>query len=102
METRNSLEGLKALIGVPSTAATRPQGTKNGSAPDASTLGADHATLSSAGSEISQAAADSGVRLEKVAAVQAALAGGTYNVPASAVAEKVIESMLGPSEWSGN
>jgi len=29
-----------------------------------------------------------------VAAVQAALADGTYNVPASAVASKVVDSML--------
>jgi anti-sigma28 factor (negative regulator of flagellin synthesis) len=35
------------------------------------------------------------VRTDKVAAVQAALAAGTYDVPASAVASKVVDSMLG-------
>ena len=94
METRNSLDALKAILGVPSTVATRLQAAKNDAAPDASVLRGDHATLSSAGSEISQTTAESGVRMEKVAAVQAALATGTYNVPPSAVAHRVIEAML--------
>jgi anti-sigma28 factor (negative regulator of flagellin synthesis) len=38
------------------------------------------------------------VRADKVASVQAAIAAGTYNVPASAVASKVIDSMLGGAE----
>jgi anti-sigma28 factor (negative regulator of flagellin synthesis) len=40
-------------------------------------------------------AADSGIRTDKVAAVQAAMAAGTYNVPASAVASKMVDAMLG-------
>jgi negative regulator of flagellin synthesis FlgM len=60
-------------------------------------LTSDRATLSSAGSEVSQTAADPEVRMDKVAAVQAALAAGTYNVPASAVASKVVDAMLGGS-----
>jgi anti-sigma28 factor (negative regulator of flagellin synthesis) len=35
------------------------------------------------------------VRPEKVAGIQAALAAGTYNVPASAVAAKLVDAMLG-------
>jgi anti-sigma28 factor (negative regulator of flagellin synthesis) len=35
------------------------------------------------------------VRADKVAGVQAAMAAGTYNVPAAAVASKVVDSMLG-------
>ena len=38
------------------------------------------------------------VRADKVAQIQAALASGTYNVPASAVASKVVDSMLGRGE----
>lgn len=102
METRNSLDGLKALLGAPSTAATQPQTPKNRSVPEASALAGDRATLSSAGAEVSQAAADSGVRMEKVAAIQSALAAGTYNVPAPAVAEKVVEAMLGSGQSSNN
>jgi anti-sigma28 factor (negative regulator of flagellin synthesis) len=33
--------------------------------------------------------------MEKVAAVQSALVSGTYNVPASAVAGKMIDQLLG-------
>jgi anti-sigma28 factor (negative regulator of flagellin synthesis) len=33
--------------------------------------------------------------MEKVAGIQAALAAGTYDVPASAVASRVVDSMLG-------
>ncbi|MGC2639102.1 MAG: flagellar biosynthesis anti-sigma factor FlgM, partial [Acidobacteriaceae bacterium] len=55
----------------------------------------DEATLSPAASLAAQAAPDSDVRMDKVAAVQQALAAGTYNVPAGAVAGKVIDQMLG-------
>jgi flagellar biosynthesis anti-sigma factor FlgM len=58
-------------------------------------LDSDQASVSSAASEVSQAAAGDGVRADKVAAIQSALAQGTYNVPASAVASKLVESMLG-------
>jgi negative regulator of flagellin synthesis FlgM len=50
--------------------------------------------LSSAGSEVSQAAGEDGVRMEKVASIQTAIAAGTYGVPASAVARKVVDAML--------
>jgi anti-sigma28 factor (negative regulator of flagellin synthesis) len=33
--------------------------------------------------------------MDKVASVQAALEAGTYNVPASAVASRVVDAMLG-------
>jgi flagellar biosynthesis anti-sigma factor FlgM len=102
MEMRNSLDGLKTLLGVPSTELTKPQSTKNTSATDPAALAGDHATLSNAGSEVSQTAADSDVRMDKVAAVRAALAAGTYSVPASAVAGKVVEAMLGTGQLSGN
>jgi anti-sigma28 factor (negative regulator of flagellin synthesis) len=35
------------------------------------------------------------VRTDKVAGIQAALAAGTYGVPASAVASKMVDAMLG-------
>lgn len=94
MEIRNSLEGLNSLLGVNSTDAAAGQA-KSQSAAGSSALGSDHATLSSAASEMAQAAGDDGVRMEKVTAVQAALAAGTYSVPASAIASKVVDSMLG-------
>ena len=56
-------------------------------------LGSDQATWLSL---VRLIAAESGARTDKVAAVQAALATGTYNVPASAVASKVLDEMLVP------
>jgi flagellar biosynthesis anti-sigma factor FlgM len=95
MDVRNSLDGLKALLGVnqaagtPAAGAARNQGAAAGSAFDS-----DRATLSAAGSEVAQAAADGGVRMDKVASVQAALQAGTYDVPAHAVAAKMVDAML--------
>ncbi|MGD0733712.1 MAG: flagellar biosynthesis anti-sigma factor FlgM [Terracidiphilus sp.] len=94
MDIRTSLDGLKSLLGVtpPETAAAQQKSTP---ATVGSGLTSDRATFSSAGSEVSLTAAEPGVRTDKVANVQAAIAAGTYNVPASAVASKVVGSMLG-------
>ncbi len=94
MDIRNSLDGLKSLLGVESTAPAAARPTRN-SRTDDNALGSDRATLSSAGSEVSQAAREDGVRTEKVASIQAALAAGTYAVPAASVATKVVDAMLG-------
>lgn len=61
----------------------------------ASGITSDRATLSSAASEISDAATGEDVRMDKVSQVQQALAAGTYDVSASAVASKVVDAMLG-------
>ena len=55
---------------------------------------ADHTSLSATGSVISQALDGDDVRNEKVAALQQAIASGTYHVPSSAVADKLINSLL--------
>jgi negative regulator of flagellin synthesis FlgM len=54
----------------------------------------DQTTFSAAGSWIAQpvAGGDSDVRTEKVAALQQAIAAGTYNVSASDVADKLIQA----------
>jgi negative regulator of flagellin synthesis FlgM len=95
MDIRSSLDGLKSLLGTPAAAPASTQQAKSGAAAGGSALGSDLATLSSAGSEVSQTASDPAVRMDKVAGIQAALAAGSYNVPASAVASKVVDSMLG-------
>lgn len=94
MEMRNGVDGLKALLGI--TASTSPQSrqTQRSSSPGAGDLAQDQATVSSAGSEALRSTAEADVRMEKVAAVRAALAAGTYSVPAREVASKVIESMV--------
>ncbi len=95
MDIRSNTEGLKALLGVPSTAPAATPPARSGATKGASALTGDTATLSSAGSEVSQTASESGVRADKVAAVQGALAAGTYNVATLAVAGKVVDAMLG-------
>jgi negative regulator of flagellin synthesis FlgM len=94
MDIRSSLDGLKSLLGVPPTT-TSAAPSKSATTSSPSALTSDRATLSSAGSEVAQSANDSDVRLDKVASIQAALAAGTYNVPASAVASKMVDAMLG-------
>jgi flagellar biosynthesis anti-sigma factor FlgM len=92
MDIRNSLESLRTLLGATSPVAT--QGKSATPSSSGSGLMTDRATLSSAASEISDAAAGEGVRMEKVTAGQQALAAGTYSVPAYAVASKVMDAML--------
>jgi flagellar biosynthesis anti-sigma factor FlgM len=93
MDIRSSLDGLKALLGV-TPAAPAPQRPWSGQAAEESSLSSDSATLSSAGSEVAQSAGEDGVRADKVASVQAALSAGTYEVPASKVATKIVDAML--------
>jgi negative regulator of flagellin synthesis FlgM len=95
MDIRSSLDGLKSLLGTNAATSATTQQPKSGVASGGSALSADSATLSSAGSEVSQTASDSSARMDKVAEIQAALAAGSYNVSASAVASKVVDSMLG-------
>lgn len=52
----------------------------------------DQASLSVAGGLAAQSGTD--VRLDKVQALQTAIANGTYNVPAAAVASKMVDSLL--------
>ncbi|MGD0548203.1 MAG: flagellar biosynthesis anti-sigma factor FlgM [Terracidiphilus sp.] len=92
MDIRSSLDGLKSLLGTPAAAPSTPQ--PKSSSTTGSGLGSDRATFSSAGSQVSQTASDSGVRMDKVANIQAALAAGTYNVSAGAIASKLVDSML--------
>ncbi len=93
MDIRSGLEGLRTLLGVDQAAPASPHVNRGVTAPE-SGFDSDRATLSSAASEVSQAASAEGVRTDKVAAVQAALAAGTYGVPASAVASKIVDAML--------
>jgi|NGEPerStandDraft_6_1074524.scaffolds.fasta_scaffold189731_1 negative regulator of flagellin synthesis FlgM len=95
MDIRSGLDGLKSLLGVAQATPAAPQQAKTSPAVGGNSLGSDRATLSSAGSEVAQTAADGGVRMDKVASIQAALAAGTYSVPASAVASKMVDAMLG-------
>ena len=94
MDIRSSLDGLRSLLGVSQSASSSAQQVRQQQTPAAGSFSADHATLSSAGSLASQALTEDGVRMDKVADIQAALAAGTYNIPASAVASRIVDSML--------
>lgn len=54
----------------------------------------DRASFSAAGELAAQGTDNSDVRLTKVAELRQAIASGTYNVSASAVADKMVESLL--------
>jgi negative regulator of flagellin synthesis FlgM len=62
--------------------------------PSASAVSSDRANLSSTSSVLAQALSADDVRTEKVAALQQAIASGTYNVSSSEVAGKLIQSLL--------
>ncbi|MGA2752212.1 MAG: flagellar biosynthesis anti-sigma factor FlgM [Terracidiphilus sp.] len=93
MDIRNSLDGLRSLLGVNPIPQSAPQ-PKGSTATGGSGFDSDRATFSTAANEVSQALSDEGVRPEKVAAIQSALVAGTYDVPAAAVASKLVDAML--------
>ena len=97
MEIHNNLENLQALLGMgrAGSAAVQVQPGGRSAAAAGADIGADRATLSSAASTMAVAAGGDGVRPGKVAAVQAALAEGSYSVSAAAVASKLVDAMLG-------
>jgi negative regulator of flagellin synthesis FlgM len=94
MDIQSGFEGLKSILGVsqPAPAAAQEKGNV---ATGSSALGSDQATLSNAGSAVALGSGDSSVRMDKVASIQAALAAGTYNVSASALASKLVDTMMG-------
>ena len=95
----NSLEKALGTLGVKenratdaaSAATTQPAGTATAQAVNQNT---DQASVSSAGGLVAQLANSSDVRTERVAQLQAAIASGTYNVPASTVADKLVSHLL--------
>jgi flagellar biosynthesis anti-sigma factor FlgM len=93
MDVRNNLDGLSNLLGI-GQADTLSLG-RNRAAQNPLSDSGDRATLSAAASQVASSANDASVRMDKVVAIQSALAAGTYTVPASAVASKLIDSMLG-------
>jgi negative regulator of flagellin synthesis FlgM len=56
--------------------------------------GVDQATLSSAGGLVAQALEGSDVRSAKVESLQQAIGAGSYNVPSTDVADKIMQSLL--------
>jgi anti-sigma28 factor (negative regulator of flagellin synthesis) len=92
MSIRTSFGGLGSIFGVGETAAVSTPARSSAPA-SANAMGEDLATLSGMGSAM--AMSGTGVRPGKVAGIQAAMARGGYSVPASAVAGKIVDFMLG-------
>jgi negative regulator of flagellin synthesis FlgM len=95
MDIRSSLDGLKSLLGVTAPPTPSTQSKPSNATATPSALSSDRATFSSAGSQVAQTASDADIRMDKVSSIQSALASGTYNVPPSAVASKMVDAMLG-------
>jgi negative regulator of flagellin synthesis FlgM len=100
MDINNSANVLGSLLGLdPTRAAQKTQSaqavtaTSSTAASTGTDFDSDQAQLSTAGSLAATASPD--VRTEKVAAIQTAIASGNYNVSASAIASKMVASMLG-------
>lgn len=94
MDMRSGLDGLRSLLGVLQTATPAASPARNSAAAGGTAAGADRATLSQAASEAAQASPGEDVRSEKVAAIQAAIASGTYSVSPMAVASRMVDAML--------
>jgi negative regulator of flagellin synthesis FlgM len=58
-------------------------------------IATDQTNLSSTAGLVAQALEGSDTRSAKVASLQQAIAAGTYSVPSSDVADKIIQSLLG-------
>jgi negative regulator of flagellin synthesis FlgM len=94
MNVNNNVQGLQQLF--PAQGGARTENTAAQQSGSAAVSGsADQTTLSPAASMAAASAQDSGVRMEKVASIQQAIAAGTYNIPASAVAGKMMDHMMG-------
>jgi len=94
MNINNNLDALQQIFS--SQEVTKPQSGGKASQPTDYSLGrADETTLSPAASLAAQTASDSDVRMDKVSQIRKALAEGSYQVPSSEVADKIIDQMLG-------
>jgi len=101
MDIRSSLDGLKSILNVSqSSSAAATQSSGSAATTNNNAWNMDEASLSNVGSAFSSASASDGVRMDKVAAIQQALSSGTYSVSATAVASKLVDSMLGTSAVS--
>jgi len=93
MGIHSSLEGLEWDFGVAQAAEPASQATP-GSQTSSVSPGSDLAATSSAAGGVLNSADASEVRLDKVAGIRAQLAARTYNIPASAVASRLVHAML--------
>ncbi len=102
MSYTNGIGNLQQVLSSITPAATQPatQAAESANAPKPHQTASaraeqhDQTNLSSASGVIAHALEGSDVRTEKVAALQQAIASGSYNVSASDVAGKMVDSLL--------
>jgi negative regulator of flagellin synthesis FlgM len=93
--TQQTISPVSTSAATPTRQATAPSGEVNESAvSSANVQHADQTTLSATAGLVANALGGADTRSEKVASLQQAIAAGTYNVPSSAVAGKIIQSLL--------
>lgn len=101
MSYTDGIGNLQQVLGSIATTETKPaqqvpaagnEAQQSGAA--SASVQADHADLSTAGGLISKALEGSDVRSDKVAALQQAIASGSYNVSSSDVADKLIQTLM--------
>jgi len=106
MNVRNNIENLpqsnQTNAALQSPAVAKPTVPTGGNQAFAHTTGKeavqDQAHVSNAATAVAKSSASSDVRLDKVAAIQSQIQAGTYHIPASAVAKKLISSLLDESK----
>lgn len=100
MTYSNNIPTLPALLNTDATSSLKPvtRSTTSEAGLNAASASAaepqDQASLSPDSTLVAKAMEGSDVRSEKVSALQAAIASGTYNVSSSDVADKLMQSML--------
>ncbi len=91
-------QGISSMVPLEVAAAAQPkESEKAANAGESATVQVSHAdqtSLSSTGGLVAQALGSSDVRTAQVASLQKAISAGQYHVPASAVADKLVESLL--------
>jgi negative regulator of flagellin synthesis FlgM len=92
MSYASGIGSLQHAIDPITPAETKP--VSQSAAPIANVEHADQASLSPTGGLVAHALETSDTRSAKVASLQQAIAAGTYNVPSSDVADKIIQSLL--------
>jgi negative regulator of flagellin synthesis FlgM len=92
---QQTISSITTSEATPTRQTTASAGEANDSAVSSSNVQhADQTTLSATAGLVAQALEGSDTRSEKVASLQQAIATGTYSVPSSAVAGKIIQSLL--------
>jgi len=91
--TQQTISPITTPVPTPTKQATLSSETNEGAASISNVQHADQTALSATAGLVAQALEGSDTRSEKIASLQQAIAAGSYSVPSSAVADKIIQSL---------